>query len=109
MYSKIAIIPAVAEAVPLDDEPDDLDELIARFSVEDPDLPRMVHALADARCMIRDLAVIRAQAGITQAQVAERLGTTQSAIARLERAEGFPNLETLVKYATVLGRRVTLA
>ena len=50
----------------------------------------------------------RADAGITQAEVAERIGTTQSAIARLESGRGkhSPSLATLRKYARALGCRL---
>ena len=52
----------------------------------------------------------RASAGITQAEVAERIGTTQSAIARLESGRGkhSPSLATLHKYAHALGCRLEL-
>lgn len=52
----------------------------------------------------------RAAAGITQAEVAERIGTTQSAIARLESGSGkhSPSLATLRKYANALGCRLEL-
>ena len=52
----------------------------------------------------------RAAAGLTQAQVAERIGTTQSAIARLESGAGRhqPSLGTLRKYAQALGCRLEL-
>lgn len=47
----------------------------------------------------------RAAAGLTQTEVAERIGTTQSAIARLESGGGkhLPSLATLQKYAQALG------
>lgn len=50
----------------------------------------------------------RSSAGITQAQVAERIGTTQSAIARLESGRGkpSPSIDTLQKYAQALGYRL---
>ena len=52
----------------------------------------------------------RAAAGITQAEVAERIGTTQSAVARLESGSGkhSPSLATLQKYAHALGCRLEL-
>jgi transcriptional regulator with XRE-family HTH domain len=37
----------------------------------------------------------RASAGLTQQQLAERMGTTQSAVARLERPDANPRLDTL--------------
>jgi transcriptional regulator with XRE-family HTH domain len=52
----------------------------------------------------------RADAGLTQAQVAKRIGTTQSAIARLESGAGRhqPSLGTLRKYALAVGCRIEL-
>lgn len=68
----------------------------------------MVDALARARTMVRDLARAREAAGMTQAHVAGRTETTQSAVARLERAEVDPSLSTLVKYASVVGLRFSI-
>ena len=52
----------------------------------------------------------RAAAGMSQAEVAERMGTTQSAVARLESGHKrhSPSLATLRKYARALGYRVDL-
>ena len=52
----------------------------------------------------------RAEAGLTQAQVAERMGTKAPAVARLENAlvtgKHSPSLATLQKYAAALGKRL---
>lgn len=52
----------------------------------------------------------RHEAGLTQAQVAERMGTKAPAVARLENAlvtgKHSPSLETLKRYAAALGKRV---
>ena len=50
----------------------------------------------------------RAAAGVTQAEVAERIGTTQSAVARLESSESghSPSIATLQRYASALGYKV---
>ena len=46
----------------------------------------------------------RAKAGLTQGAVAERMGTTKSAISRLEAAgRHAPSLATLKKYAAAVG------
>jgi transcriptional regulator with XRE-family HTH domain len=47
----------------------------------------------------------RSEQGLTQAEVAERIGTTQSAVARMESGRGkhSPSLATLAKYAEALG------
>ena len=52
----------------------------------------------------------RAAAGVTQAEVAERIGTTQSAVARFESGRGkhSPSIATLQKYAHALGCRLEL-
>ena len=53
----------------------------------------------------------RAEAGLSQQQVAEKIGPTQSAISRLEGnlARGkYPSLRTLQKYAIALDKRVEL-
>jgi DNA-binding XRE family transcriptional regulator len=46
----------------------------------------------------------RSRAGLTQDAVAERMGTTKSAISRLESAgKHAPSLETLKRYAAAVG------
>ena len=54
----------------------------------------------------------RAEAGLTQAQVAERMGIKMPAVARLEAAlvsgKPSPSLTTLKKYAAALGKRVEI-
>jgi transcriptional regulator with XRE-family HTH domain len=47
----------------------------------------------------------RSEQGLTQAEVAERIGTTQSAVARMESGRGkhSPSLATLSRYAEALG------
>lgn len=52
----------------------------------------------------------RREAGLTQAQVADRMGTKAPAVARLENSlasgKHSPSLETLRKYAKALGKRL---
>ena len=54
----------------------------------------------------------RQEAGLTQAQVAERMGTQPPAVARLERAlatgKHSPSLATLRKYAQAVGKKLVL-
>ncbi len=51
----------------------------------------------------------RLDTGVTQAELARRLGTTQAAIARLERAGANPTVETLARVMHALGRRLELS
>lgn len=46
---------------------------------------------------------MRTEAGLTQAELAARMGTTQSAIARMEGGGARPTLETLEKLALAVG------
>lgn len=54
------------------------------------------------------LRALRLDASLTQAQLAVRLGTTQSAIARLERGLLRTNLESINRVAAALGCETTL-
>jgi transcriptional regulator with XRE-family HTH domain len=55
--------------------------------------------------LIRDA---RLEAGLTQVELAARLGTTQSAIARLERADSNPTVGTLEAALGAAGRRLEI-
>ncbi len=51
---------------------------------------------------------LRAEAGLTQAEMAERMGTTQSAVARMEGGGTRPTLETLEKLAGAVGQELVV-
>ena len=61
--------------------------------------------LTDEFSLLDEFLKARAAQGLTQAQVAEKIGTTQSAVARMESGSGkhSPSLATLTKYADALG------
>ncbi|GAA0229000.1 helix-turn-helix transcriptional regulator [Castellaniella daejeonensis] len=60
--------------------------------------------------MLDTILKARGDAGLTQAQVAERMGTKASAVARLENAlvtgKHSPSVATLKKYAAALGKKL---
>ena len=56
----------------------------------------------------RELVAARAHAGLSQAQVAERMGTTQSTVARLESGKHPPSLRTVQRYAQAVGGRAVV-
>jgi transcriptional regulator with XRE-family HTH domain len=66
--------------------------------------------LAEEFEFLDEILKARAAAGLTQADVAARIGTTQSAVARLESPAGkhSPSLATLQRYASALGYRLQL-
>ena len=51
---------------------------------------------------------LRTEAGLTQAELAGRMGTTQSAIARMEAGGTRPTLETLEKLAGAVGQELVV-
>ena len=57
--------------------------------------------------LVRELLAARASAGLTQEQVAKCMGTTKSAVSRLEGVgKHSPSLSTLKKYAAAVGCEV---
>jgi len=85
------------------DERDDLDEEIEERSRRSPAYPRILAAAIRTRALVKSLVRARERAGLTQAEVARRMGTTQPAVARLERGEADPRLSTIERYAEVVG------
>jgi len=61
--------------------------------------------LSDEFSLLDEFLKARTSQGLTQAQVAEKIGTTQSAVARMESGSGkhSPSFATLSKYADALG------
>jgi len=84
-------------------------ELKAR-ALERADVKTEYDSLDEEFQFLDEFLKARAAAGVTQAEVAERIGTTQSAVARLESGGGkhSPSIATLRKYAHALGCRLEL-
>jgi DNA-binding XRE family transcriptional regulator len=66
----------------------------------------------DESALLDAMLKARQEAGLTQAQVAERMGTHAPAVARLERAlatgKHSPSVATLRKYVKACGKRLVL-
>ena len=58
--------------------------------------------------MARELIAARSRAGLTQSDVAERMGTTQSVIARLEGGKAVPSMRSVQRYAQAVGARAVV-
>nr|WP_274607945.1 helix-turn-helix transcriptional regulator [Thiorhodovibrio winogradskyi] len=65
-------------------------------------------ALETEFAIARELIAARIRAGLSQAEVAERMGTSQSTIARLESGRTLPSLRTLERYASATGNRTVV-
>ena len=75
-----------------------------------PGFRKAYDALEDEFAFLDEVLRARAEAGLTQAEVAVRVGTTQSAIARLESGarKHSPSIATLQRYARALGYRLEI-
>lgn len=75
-----------------------------------PEVRKAYEDLADEFAFLDEVLKARSESGLTQVEVAERAGTTQSAIARLESAASShsPSVATLQRYAQALGYRVEI-
>jgi len=58
------------------------------------------------RALMNELVSARQESGLSQTEIAARMGTSQSAVARLERGDVDARLSTLERYAAALGRTV---
>ena len=84
-----------------------LKDLKAR-SMEDPEFLEEYVRVDEEYALIEALVRARAAAKLTQAELARRLGTTQSAVARLEGGRVSPSFATLRRYAEATGTRLTV-
>lgn len=88
------------------------DELRARM-LENPAVRKEYERLEKEEFALLDLLLeARREAGLTQAQVAERMGTQAPAVARLERAlasgKHSPSVATIRRYLAACGKRLVV-
>lgn len=74
----------------------------------DADTRAQYDAMAGEFNMARELIAARSRAGLTQLDVAQRMGTTQSTIARLEGGGRMPSIRTVQRYAQAVGARAVV-
>lgn len=65
-------------------------------------------ALEDEFALASQLIEARKKAHLTQDEVARRMGTTQSVVARLESGHPLPSLRSLKRYAEAVNRKVEI-
>ncbi len=84
-----------------------LDQVKAEI-LANPAVKAEYDALAEEFAVAHELIAARARAGLTQAEVAQRMGTTQSVVARLESGRRPPSLRTVQRYAQAVGGRAVV-
>lgn len=79
-------------------------------ALADPEVKAAYDALGPEYKLIAELLRARKKSGLTQAEVASRMGTTNTVVARLEAGGGSkrhsPSLTTLRRYAKAVGRQL---
>ena len=86
----------------------DLQRLIAELKAEDPGFAERYERGYEAFRVGAMLLLERERAGMTQEQVAQRLGTKKSAISRIENHAADIRLSTLQRYAEAVGCHLVL-
>jgi len=74
--------------------------------MKDPEFRAEYEALEDEFRLIEMMIALRHEHKLTQAQLAEKTGMKQSAIARLETEGANPSFKTLNRVAKALGKRI---
>ncbi len=69
----------------------------------DPVFPGIAAMAERRRNLAEELVTERVRVGLTQTEVAARMGTSQSAVARLEAGDIDIRLSTLERYASAIG------
>ena len=78
-----------------------------REMLKNPAIKKEYDALEPEFALARELIGARSKAKLSQAQVAKRMGTSQSAVARIESGRT-PSLTSLRRYAKAVGRKVEI-
>jgi transcriptional regulator with XRE-family HTH domain len=73
---------------------------------DDPVLPGFREMAQRRRRLLAELVSRRQAAGLSQTEVAARMGTSQSSVARLEAGQADLRLSTLERYAAAVGSRL---
>ena len=80
-----------------------------RMWLRDPAYREAYDELAPEFRLAGALIEARTNAGLTQAQLAERMNTTQSVVARLESGRAHPSTRTLENFARAAGVRLRIS
>jgi predicted transcriptional regulator len=83
-------------------------EQIKAELLADPEVKAQYDALAPEFEIATELIRARIRAGLSQAELAARMGTSQSAIARLESGQTLPSSKTLLRFAEATRSKVEL-
>jgi ribosome-binding protein aMBF1 (putative translation factor) len=81
---------------------------LRRDLLKDPEVRAEYDRLGPIFAVVGEMVEARQAAGLTQAEIAHRMGTSQSVIARLENARHMPTFDMVARYAAAIGRRLDI-
>ena len=81
---------------------------LKKNALQNPEVKRAYDDLGAEFELISSLITMREESGLTQDEVAERMGTKAPNISRLESGRSNPSLKTLVSYAHACGFKLDL-
>jgi ribosome-binding protein aMBF1 (putative translation factor) len=81
---------------------------LRRDLLKDPEVRAEYDRLGPIFAVVGEMVEARQSAGLTQAEIAHRMGTSQSVVARLENARHMPTFDMVARYAAAIGRRVAI-
>ncbi len=84
-----------------------LKNLKDRF-MQDPEFREEYARVDEVYALVETMIRARTAANLTQSELARRIGTTRSAVARLEGGRVLPSLSTLRRYAEATGTRLNV-
>ena len=76
--------------------------------LKNPAVKAEYDALEEEFALAHELIAAREKANLSQTQVARRMGTSQSAVARLESGRKPPSMTSLRKYAKATGSKIVI-
>ncbi len=91
-----------------DDERDDLEALIAEWSAADAEFPVPLAAAEERLAIMTRLKAARKAAGLSRAAVAARMGTSESAVARMEGGALDARISTVARFAAAVGAHLEI-
>jgi transcriptional regulator with XRE-family HTH domain len=77
--------------------------------MKDPHYAEEYNALEEEFALAAAVAKARSRAGLSQSELARRMKTTQSTVARLESGRGLPSTRTLDRFAKATGHRLKIS
>ncbi len=81
---------------------------LPRKLLTDPGVKAEYDRLGPIFAVVGEMIEARRAAGLTQTEIATRMGASQSVVARLENARHMPTFEVIARYAAAIDRRLDI-